>query len=422
MLVRFEVRNFRSISDSVELSMVAVDKGRSAAREAPLLGERVLTRAGIYGPNASGKSNVLAALVWLVDAVSDSLRLWEDTIPVEPFAWGAGPTQTTEFTVDYLVNGVRFEYVLEVDASAVRREALYHYPHKKVRKIFERNGNDISLNKTLGPAPAFQELLTSTTLLLSLARRFDMPDATDFARALTEVSAFGKLPGRRRPGPRRPGLSNAMTVNLFDDDEEINRLLEAEFQEERELALALLQLADLGVSDVVIDREELTYGGGGLPPRKIARARLLHKTPAGDAALDLHQESEGTRTWFALIGPVLHALRSGSPIVFDELDASLHPVLSAELLRIFEDEALNPRGAQLIFSSHDTSLLNHLNRDEVWLTQKNREGATTLGALADFAGERVRKSVNLESAYLHGRFGALPEIDPIDLRTLGLIG
>jgi hypothetical protein len=82
-----------------------------------------------------------------------------------------------------------------------------------------------------------------------------------------------------------------------------------------------------------------------------------------------------------------------------------------------------PHGAQLIFTSHDTSLLNHLNRDEVWFTEKSGLGATRLGALAEFAGERVRKSKNLESAYLHGRFGALPEVDQTELlRTLGLIG
>lgn len=94
-----------------------------------------------------------------------------------------------------------------------------------------------------------------------------------------------------------------------------------------------------------------------------------------------------------------------------------------QLIRLFHDPATNPLGAQLIFTSHDTSLLNHLNRDEVWLTEKTEEGATRLGALAEFAGERVRKSQNLEKAYLHGRFGALPDVDRTDmLRALGLIG
>ena len=107
----------------------------------------------------------------------------------------------------------------------------------------------------------------------------------------------------------------------------------------------------------------------------------------------------------------------------DELDASLHPTLSAQLIHLFHDPVTNPRGAQLVFTSHDTSLLNHLNRDEVWLTEKNPDGSTRLGALADFAGERVRKSQNLENAYLDGRFGALPQLDQAELlRALGLIG
>lgn len=112
-----------------------------------------------------------------------------------------------------------------------------------------------------------------------------------------------------------------------------------------------------------------------------------------------------------------------SGFVFDELDASLHPKLSAELLQVFHDPSTNPRGAQLLFTSHDTSLFNHLNRDEVWLTEKRNDGSTRLGALAEFAGERVRRSQNLENAYLHGRFGALPQVERAGfLRALGLIG
>jgi len=185
--------------------------------------------------------------------------------------------------------------------------------------------------------------------------------------------------------------------------------------------LALLRLADLGIEDVVIDRREVSYSE--LEVRTQRRVRLVHKTSEESVPFDLDVESEGTRTWFALIGPVLTALRQGSVVLFDELDASLHPTLSAELLRIFHSPVTNPRGAQLIFTSHDTSLLNYLNRDEVWLTEKQPDGSTRLGALADFSGERVRKSQNLENAYLHGRFGALPQVDQTALlRALGLIG
>jgi AAA15 family ATPase/GTPase len=137
---------------------------------------------------------------------------------------------------------------------------------------------------------------------------------------------------------------------------------------------------------------------------------------------DLAEESAGTQTWFALIGPTLSALRNGRILLFDEIDASLHPRLSARLLDLFEDHETNPHGAQLIFTTHDTSLLNYLNRDEVWLTEKNRSGTTTLTALAEYGGDKVRRSLNLERAYLQGRFGAVPELDQFVLRrALGLM-
>ncbi|MGE3284941.1 MAG: ATP/GTP-binding protein [Pseudonocardia sp.] len=195
--------------------------------------------------------------------------------------------------------------------------------------------------------------------------------------------------------------------------------------EDRARALALLQIADLGVDDVLFEDDE--YVGvdkdGVRGVRKRRRMRLLHRTARGAVPLDFEAESHGTRTWFSLIGPLLAVLRDGGILLFDELDASLHPTLSAELIRLLQDPATNPGGAQLVFTSHDTSLLNHLNRDEVWLTEKGDDGVTRLGALAEFAGEAVRRSVNIERAYLHGRFGALPEVDRTDLlRALGLIG
>ena len=107
MLIRFEVSNFRSIREPVELSMVAVDRDREAARDAPMLGESLLTRAGIYGPNATGKSNLLSAFRWLVWAVRNSLRQWDEQIPVYPFL--LLENRPTEFIIEMLVDGIRFE-------------------------------------------------------------------------------------------------------------------------------------------------------------------------------------------------------------------------------------------------------------------------------------------------------------------------
>ena len=419
MLIRFEVANFRSVLDPVELSMVAVDRDRVEARPAPNLGESLLPVAAIYGPNASGKSNVIAALSWLQSAVFTSLRFWDGEVPVEPFAFGDGPDRTSEFTVEYLVDGVRFEYVVEADKRAVRYEGLFHYPEKKRRRIFEREGEELVLQRGLGNLSGTRELLTPHTLALSIARRFDEPLVSKFARRMLSAQSLGlrSLPRIFASGPTRS------TRWWFSDRERPAGA--GPDDADRKQALALLQLADLGIDDVLVEEEVSLAGpdGGGIRAERLVRERFVHRTAAGSAPLDLNQESEGTRTWYQLLGPLLHALSDGSLLLFDELDASLHPTLSAELIRLFHDPATNPRGAQLVFTSHDTSLLNHLNRDEVWLTEKSGDGATRLGALSDFAGERVRKSQNLERAHLHGRFGALPDVDRTELlRALGLIG
>jgi uncharacterized protein len=104
MLIRFEVANFRSVLEPVELSMVAVDRDRAEARAVPSLGESLLSVAAIYGPNASGKSNIIAAMSWLTDAVRSSLRMWDDDIPVEPFAFADGRSRPTEFTIECVIS------------------------------------------------------------------------------------------------------------------------------------------------------------------------------------------------------------------------------------------------------------------------------------------------------------------------------
>lgn len=429
MLIRFEVSNFRSIRDPVELSMVAVDHDRAEARPIPNLGESLLPLAAIYGPNASGKTNVVAALTWLHTAVRDSLRFWDDEIPIEPFAFADGRGRPSEFTIESVISGVRFEYVIELDLQAVRYEGLFHYPEKKRRRIFEREGAEFKLQRGLGNLSGTRDLLTARTLGLSIARRFDEPLVSDFARDLLAAQTLGLRPLSRRPGFAHRGFPTRRWFETPSDHDQLTSTGMEDparhTQADRTRALAMLRMADLGIDDVVFDEQEVTYAAGpdSTQTRMQRRMRLLHRTGQERVPLDFDAESEGTRTWYQLIGPVLTALKAGSLLLFDELDASLHPTLSMQLIRLFHDPVTNPLGAQLIFTSHDTSLLNHLNRDEVWLTEKTEEGATRLGALAEFAGERVRKSQNLEKAYLHGRFGALPDVDRTDmLRALGLIG
>jgi predicted ATPase len=419
VLLRFEVENHRSILDPVELSMIAVDEDRPATRGFDLLNERALTVAGIYGPNASGKSNVIEALAWLSHAVNRSLRAWGPAVPREPFRFGRGPESPSVYDVEMIADGVRYAYHLEVSDSGVLYEALHSYPERRRRVLFEREGLEIEFRRGLGGLAGTRELLTPTTLALSAAMRANHPEIQPFGRHLSDIGVRGVSPaGMRRVTGRHAPWPLSLTEWIFSDEDPV--VSGSSFDEspspqsERDLALALLQFADLGIDGVQLvqdDQDEEDY-----------RVRLIHKAGEQDLPFELVDESAGTRTWFALIGPMLHALRRGQILLFDEIDASLHPKLSARLLELFQDPVTNPRGAQLIFTTHDTSLLNHLNRDEVLLTEKRGDGATTLTALAEYGGDKVRRSLNLEKAYLQGRFGAVPELDQIALRrALGVI-
>jgi len=424
MLLRFEVANYRSIMEPAELSMIAVDEDRAATRGFDLLNERVLTVAGIYGPNASGKSNVISAITWLSQAVGTSLRSWEEVIPRDPFRFGRGPETLSAFEVDLVVDGVRYSYRVEFDDSQVLFEVLYSYPERRRRVLFERVGEEFHFRRGLGAIAGTRDLLTPTTLALSAAMRFSDPEVQPFGRELAGMRVFGTR--RVAFGGRvlSPALGMGHTERIFYtagspaqptlfEDEELG------FSDQRKAALALLRFADLGIDDVeVVENPEIGTLGG----QRRRELVLIHRAANEELPFNLPDESAGTLTWLALIGPALTALRDGQIMLFDEIDASLHPKLSARLLELFQDPVTNPRGAQLIFTTHDTSLLNHLNRDEVWLTEKGDNGATTLTALAEFGGDKVRRSLNLEKAYLQGRFGAVPELDQFVLRrALGLV-
>jgi predicted ATPase len=426
MLLRFEAANYRSILEPVELSMIAVDEDRSSTRGFDLLAERVLTIAGIYGPNASGKSNVVESLAWLSTAVGRSLRAWDQFVPREPFKFGPGPDTPSVHEVEMVVRNVRYAYRLEVDDSAVLFEGLYSYPERRRRVLFERDGPEIHFRRGLGALAGTRELLTPTTLALSAAMRFNDPEVAPFGRHLSEVRVLGarrRATWRRLPVGIAGGPSMSVTERLFADpapsaQPSLFDDLDATPLDGRESALALLRFADLGIDDVQFVEDEDESHLSGQPRRRL---RLIHTAGGQELPFEIAEESAGTQTWFTLIGPALTALRRGQVLLFDEIDASLHPRLSARLLELFQDPKTNPHGAQLIFTTHDTSLLNYLNRDEVWLTEKGSDGETTLTALAEYGGDKVRRSLNLERAYLQGRFGAVPELDQFALRrALGL--
>lgn len=362
---------------------------------------------GVFGANASGKSNVLTAIRAMRNAVRNSVAKWasREGVPREPFALDSKcQDETTLFEVDLLLgqSPVRYTYGFELSDERVEAEWLHAYPNGRKQVWFDREAGRGAAKEFNFPGDGLKgdkERLIGVTrpnaLFLTVAASFNHPQLSAVHRWF--IDNFWLVTSRDDMDRR-----SAYTRRLITDS---RRATDYRTQIE-----ALLSVADLGIVGLQVDQT--------LPADQ--QVRLLHESGSGEPIpLDFtRQESLGTFAWFAFLGPVLQVLREGSVLLADELDSSLHPVLAAEVIRLFADPSANPRGAQLLFTTHDATLLGNtmaerpLDRDQVWITIKRRTGETDLYPLID---ARPRKDENLERGYLRGRYGGVPKVLEGDL-------
>lgn len=403
MLIEFRVENYRSIRDEQVLTMEA---GRSGThddprpRSVPGCSKRLLPVAALYGANASGKSNVLGAFAFLREAVLLSLWMWapDEGISQDPFAWGLKRNQPTSFEIEIILDGTRYRYGIRFDDQVVRDEWLFAWPRGKKQTWFVREGNDFSFGDNLkGENKIIEGITRPNALFLSAAAQLNHPQLTPIHSWFEKADTIN-LPFRRpRNGPVFKGRLSL--------DYAIEAMVNGSKASAMENFKSLLKHADIGILDVKANK---SYSD---PTSWPVRFELKHQSDNDEAWLPLEEESQGTKTLFQLALPVLRAIEGGSLLVVDELEASMHPNLAEHIVRQFNDPEINPRGAQLIFSTHDTNLLGTLTgeptlrRDQVWLTEKNEQGATVLYPLTDFT---PRKDENVERGYVQGRYGAIP--------------
>lgn len=412
MFLRFSASNYRSLREKQELSLVAATSLKQANEQllaTPIPGTSVLRAAGIYGANASGKTNVLKALRFMVRAVLNSQTTWKPEHPISRPVFALDPTSAerpSEFEVEMLIDGVRYTYGFALNSERVTREYLHAYPHGRRRVWFERDvtsSPELVTGKLLvGENRAIWNLTRPNSLFLSAAAQNNHKMLAPIHSWFQSAFAFVE------PGDETLRMAATLKSSAIDSVRgDVLRLLVS-----ADLGICGLELRDEEVPDEAIKMFEAIRTAVPtfpFPDKKHRSIQLSHKTcdGTGSVPLEWHSESKGTRTLFTLGVDVALALGTGGVLCIDELEDSLHPIIAINLLRTFTDPKSNPRGAQLIFTTHNTHLLGEraLRRDQVWFTEKDNEGATRLYPLTDF---KPRLKENLEFGYLQGRYGAIP--------------
>ncbi|MFA5243010.1 MAG: AAA family ATPase [Sulfuricella sp.] len=409
MLLEFRIRNFRSIRDEIVISFVASKDKKLAETHLASTSIKslahVVRSAVVYGPNASGKSTLLQALAFMRGVVAESATTMQlgQTFNVQPFRLDAEwATQPTEFEVSFIFNGVRHQYGFSLTPERIVDEWLLVYRAAKPQQWFSRSFDEETKTSTYefsthltGPRKLWQESTRPNALFLSTAAQLNSELLGPVFRWLVE----------------QPVYFGAGLTPLPDFTTE---LLQTEIG--KRAVRDFLTSADISISDVVsVPRQgfqqKIMFGPEGAQvtreDREMLMPQFVHKTERGSASFELHEESQGTQRLYALAAPVLDVLKHGRLLIVDELDSSLHPLLLRQLVRMFHQPELNPLGAQLLFTTHDTSLLDRtlFRRDQIWFTEKDRDQATHLYPLTDFS---PRETEAWERGYLIGRYGAVP--------------
>jgi hypothetical protein len=427
MLIEFRVENHRSLREERVLNLeeaLGTDGGDPRPRQESGSSKRLLPVAALYGGNASGKTNVLAALVFMRNAVLFSHRLWpaEGGVPRDPFAWGPKREEPSLFEVTFTASGTRFDYGFVADDERFLEEWLYARPQNRRQMWFERDEEGIRFGENLrGENRAIEQITRPNSLFLAAAaqsRHAQLTPIIGFFRSIKPVRVHGRGGGWGEPS-LEIGLAHFLTrgvqgeLAFFDEDRPFTR---GATLDGFGALMNILQVADTGVVDLKVERTRERDMGPRNP-----RVFLRHHSETGEAWLPLEEESRGTRSLLRMAPYLVEALAKGHCLVVDELEASLHPLLALHVVRTFNDPRTNPNNAQLLFSTHDTSLLGTtlgdpvLRRDQVWLTEKDAEGGTDLYPLTDY---KPRKAENLERGYLSGRYGAIPFLGAELARTL----
>lgn len=451
MLVQFSVENFLSFDEEQVFSMVAGSGDQHPTHlvpDVPRKGESLLRAAALYGANGAGKSNLVQAMQFAKSLIIEGRRSGQ-AIPVRPFKLGVSVARPSKFEFIFNAHGILYNYGFRVDAERVLEEWLFATPKTQEVTYFERsllpNGTDDfefgnALTGRTKKQTQFLDFVAQGTrpnqLFLTEALERNVAEikpvidwfqrsllilspetpATHLEMSIHEdklMTAFMETVLRMTG----TGVEGVTTEEVVYDADKLSLVIPDAAQEQLDAQLATSAAVVVNLHGPREERLTLKRGEQGKVMQVLLK--LLHRGQNGrNVEFNMNEVSDGTQRLINLI-PALFILRQNPDqvVILDELDRRLHPSLSRFLVEaaLMCDE--EQRNSQLIFTTHDTNLLdlNLLRRDEIWFAEKDKDGASHLYSLAEF---KTRLDLKIEKGYLNGRFGAIPFVG--DPHRLGL--
>lgn len=407
MILNLKIKNYRSYKDQVIFTLEASSSNAKEFNFVENGGYRILKTSLMYGPNASGKSNVVRALYELKNlivkkpTIDDSLNIYD------PFKFNLKTREEpVEIEIEFVTNNTRHKYHTIIEQKVIKKETLYYYPNKREVTIFERLPPDSESNIQKGIlGDKFGKRTITVFKNQLLLSKFGVDEPHEM---ISEIYLYFK---RMHIHNATNKLHYELLLNKLPEQLIDNAQLKTKLEK-------LINYADTKINgfnivkqnninserniDYLWNRND--YGISGIHDLYEGDRRV------GESTLSLLEESIGTQSLFVLGTKIIESLESGSVLVIDELDTSLHSFITKMIIMLFQDEEINKTKAQLIFTTHDISLLDKdlIRKDQIWITEKNERGETDLYSLQDF--EKLREDTSFDKWYMSGKFGGVPQI------------
>ncbi len=412
MLVDFRLFNFKSFKDENEFSLIADKVNEHKTYTFVEEKYNLLKSSVVYGANASGKSNFFEAIDFFINYIKNSHKNQSGKIiDINNFKLSTETeNEPTGFEMTFIIDKQMYRYGFSLTKNFIDKEWLYSRPNKREIKLFERDKQKIVRGNSFKEVKKVDDMTKENTLFLSVLAQWN----SDTAKKVIEW--FNKIHILHS----NYNVSSSFTASLLLNPERKNKILD------------YLKTADIGIEN--LNASEKDFDTSTVPDyiRKQIEDEIKEKLPETLKVLEVtskhkkynekkevvgtvnfdfeHEESEGTKKYFSLIGPIIDTLEKGNLLFIDEIDTRLHPLIIEYIVDLFNCDS-NKNNAQIVFSTHNTNILrkDKLRRDQVWFVEKNRYGESNLFSLLEIKG--IRNDASYNKDYLEGKYGAIPIIE-----------